>query len=102
MRPAQALSGDALLVDPSPDELARSDGAATVASLPAAGALTYVAHAGALSGDAAAEAAEAALDACAVLDQALRAALAADAAPHARAALAQRDAQLTQHAAAAY
>jgi ribonuclease PH len=89
--PAQAQVGDELVLDPLLSELAAARASATVTALPASGGATSVALRGLWEGAGAAEeAVETALDACAVLDQALRGALQAAAAPQAAAALAAR------------
>ena len=87
----QAQVGDELVLDPLPAELAAARASATVTALPSAGGATSVTLRGLWEGAAGAEEAlETALDACAVLDQALRGAMQAAAAPHAAAALAAR------------
>ena len=89
------MVGFELVLDPLPSELAAARASATITALPSEGGATSVALRG-LRGRvlaprrAAEEAVETALDACAVLDQALRGALQAAAAPQAAAALAAR------------
>ncbi len=82
--------GAHLLLDPTAAELALSDCSASVAALPCAAAVTHLSLCGVWPGDESADAVEICLDGCRVVDQALRAALAAAAAPEAGAALAQR------------
>ena len=86
----QAQIGGELYLDPTPAEVARAEATACVASLPAASAVTHLTLRGTWRGEGAAEAIETCIDGCAVLDQALRGALKASAAPHARAALTGR------------
>ena len=94
-RSFQAQVGSELVLDPLPSELAAARASATVTALPSAGGATSVALRGLWEGAGAAEeAVETALDACAVLDQALRGALQAAAAPQAAAALAARTQKL--------
>ena len=86
-----AQLGEELLLDPTPAEVAGARAAATVTALPAAGGATSVTLRGLWAGPGGAEeAVETALDACAVLDQALRGSLQAATQPQAAAALAAR------------
>jgi len=89
-----AQVGAELLLDPLPAEVAGASASATLTSLPSAGGATSCTLRGLWRGaQGAEEAMETALDACAVLDQALRGALQASAAPMAAAALAARTTQ---------
>jgi hypothetical protein len=89
---AQALIGGELFLDPTPGELARAGGAATVCALASSGCVTHTVLRGGWGGadGGAEEGLETCLDACRVLDGALRAALAAATAPQAKHALAGR------------